>query len=154
MFGSDQCGVCISKCRCISHQPWHYHDPSIFPSSKHPLMSFSQPHGLIHVSPKASDPFAAFHTSNAHDLPTNTTCLTYDTHVTSLMMLWPKHSNAPSLVSCMCTSNTLQTLSLVVCSYLIYDLRLPTSYNYMYDYLYRLWPMTSQTCNLTYASCT
>src|ERR1700730_14969926 len=78
------------------------------------------------------------HTSDTCDLLTNTThvtcvtCITYDTHMTSLMMPQPKHSNAPLLVSCMCTSNTLQTLSLVVCSYLIYDLRLPSSYNYIY----------------------
>src|ERR1700730_1380106 len=42
------------------------HDPLIFPSSRHPLTSFSQPHRLIHVLPKVHDPFATLHTSDAH----------------------------------------------------------------------------------------
>src|SRR6202043_3268875 len=72
------------------------------------------------------DPFATLRTSDACDLPTNATritCLTYDTHMTSLMTLQPKHSDAPSPVSCLSTSNTLQTPSLVVCNYLISDPR-------------------------------
>src|ERR1700730_12707629 len=133
------------------------HDPFIFPSSRLPLTFSSQPHRLIHELPKVHDPFATLCTSDAHDLLTNAThvtCLTHDTHVISLMTPRPKHSDAPPPVSYLSTSNTLQTPSLVVCNYLIYDPRSPSSYNYVYDYLYRLRLMTGQTHNLPYASCT